>query len=314
MAQTESESMAQLFETLRVSLDAHGHNRTEQEADLLVASVSGPINSTAAQDASNMKFDEPKAKQSEILQLLRKASNEVKGPDYYRYYMGILACSTRISSNIQCVYRYLKSVSPGIEEYVEAVAFFEYLEHGRLLTLEVLQKQIQSAGLGEAFIITDEDYLNGLGDLTGELMRYAINSIGAGHHDTAISVCHFMQEIYKGQWQDDILYRLWQTIVYQYHFHFTEFDVISATSPRMVAKKLETMKASLSKVEQGKENGTFRHHNVYQVLILYLCKHATHIKYVVLKIHTFPLYHGREAHQCRQCNAYVAMLDIRILR
>lgn len=54
----------------------------------------------------------------------------------------------------------------------------------------------------QAFIITDEDYLNGLGDLTGELMRYAINSIGAGHHDTAISVCHFMQEIYKGQWKD----------------------------------------------------------------------------------------------------------------
>ncbi|KAI9279918.1 Translin [Umbelopsis sp. AD052] len=232
MAQTESESMAQLFETLRVSLDAH-HDKRERLIKLVrdITAQSKKLifllHRTAAQDASNMKFDEPKAKQSEILQLLRKASNEVKGPDYYRYYMGILACSTRISSNIQCVYRYLKSVSPGIEEYVEAVAFFEYLEHGRLLTLEVLQKQIQSAGLGEAFIITDEDYLNGLGDLTGELMRYAINSIGAGHHDTAISVCHFMQEIYK------------------------EFDVISATSPRIVAKKLETMKASLSKVEQA---------------------------------------------------------------
>lgn len=34
-----------------------------------------------------MKFDEPKAKRSEILQLLRKVSNEVSGPDYYRYYM-----------------------------------------------------------------------------------------------------------------------------------------------------------------------------------------------------------------------------------
>jgi predicted translin family RNA/ssDNA-binding protein len=72
--------------------------------------------------------------------------------------------------------------------------------------------------LFQAFIITDEDYLNGLGDLTGELMRYAINSIGAGHHDTAISVCHFMQEIYKGQWQDDILNKLWQTVFYNDDF------------------------------------------------------------------------------------------------
>ncbi|CAO3688020.1 unnamed protein product [Umbelopsis ramanniana] len=182
MAQNESDSMAQLFETLRVSLDAH-HDKRERLIKL-VRDITAQSKKLifllhcTAQDAPNMKFDEPKAKRSEILQLLRKVSNEISGPDYYRY---------------------LKSVSPGIEEYIEAVAFFEYLENGKLLGIEILQEQLQSAGLGEAFIITDEDYLNGLGDLTGELMRYAINSIGAGHHDTAISVCHFMQEIFKGR-------------------------------------------------------------------------------------------------------------------
>ncbi|KAH8549594.1 Translin [Umbelopsis sp. PMI_123] len=210
MSQYQNANMAKLFEIVRESLDAH-HDKRERLIKL-VRDITAQSKKLifllhrTAQDAQNMKFDEPLAKRSEVLTLLRKVSNEVNGSDYYRY---------------------LKSVSPGIEEYIEAAAFFEYLEHSKLLTMQVLRDQLLSAGLGESFIITDEDYLNGIGDLTGELMRYAINSIGAGHHDTAISVCHFMQEIYK------------------------EFEVISATSPRVAATKLETMKASLSKVEQA---------------------------------------------------------------
>jgi predicted translin family RNA/ssDNA-binding protein len=41
--------------------------------------------------------------------------------------------------------------------------------------------------------------LNGIGDLTGELMRYAINKIGAGEPEKAISICHFMQQIHEGR-------------------------------------------------------------------------------------------------------------------
>ncbi|GAB5592474.1 hypothetical protein Unana1_07374 [Umbelopsis nana] len=188
-------TMSELFVKMRDSLDAH-HDKRERLIKLV----------RTAQDAPNMTFEEPADKRAEILSLLRKVSNEVKGPDYYRY---------------------LKSVSPGIEEYIEAAAFFEYLEKGILLTPEALRQQLLDAQLQESFIITDSDYLNGIGDLTGELMRYAINSIGAGHHTAALSVCHVIQEIYK------------------------EFEVISATSPWTVAKKLETMKASLTKVEQA---------------------------------------------------------------
>merc|ERR1712178_337544 len=41
------------------------------------------------------------------------------------------------------------------------------------------------------------EYVLGLADLTGELMRMAINSVGAGEIDTAFSLCSFMREIHQ---------------------------------------------------------------------------------------------------------------------
>lgn len=146
------------------------------------------------------------AKQQDILALICKVSNELKGPDYYRY---------------------IKSVSPGLEEYIEAAAFLEYINNNSLLTPVKLQKEFAVAGVAETFFITDSDYLNGIGDLTGELMRYAINKIGAGEPKSAIFVCRFMQQIHE------------------------EFEVINAISPSAVSKKLQVMRTSLTKVEQA---------------------------------------------------------------
>lgn len=47
-----------------------------------------------------MKFDEPKAKRFEILQLLRKVSNETSGSEYYRYYVSDFA-SMRIQLKLR---------------------------------------------------------------------------------------------------------------------------------------------------------------------------------------------------------------------
>lgn len=53
--------------------------------------------------------------------------------------------------------------SAGIEEYVEASAFLHFLQEGSLLGRSAIQ------------VSTAEEYLGGLSDLTGELMRYAVN-------------------------------------------------------------------------------------------------------------------------------------------
>ena len=43
-----------------------------------------------------------------------------------------------------------------------------------------------------------EDYLSGIADLTGELMRYAINCVGKGDHGRALQVCQFLRNLNNG--------------------------------------------------------------------------------------------------------------------
>lgn len=65
--------------------------------------------------------------------------------------------------------RYQRQISGGIQEYMEAVLFQHYLEHGRLMTYEDAAKR-----LPDGIMLTVSDYVLGLFDTTGELMRFAI--------------------------------------------------------------------------------------------------------------------------------------------
>ncbi|KAI5278466.1 hypothetical protein KEM54_004597, partial [Ascosphaera aggregata] len=73
-------------------------------------------------------------------------------------------------------WRYQWQISPGIQEFIEAISFKYYLETTRLITIEEVRN------LAPGVIITEPDYLLGLFDLTGELMRYTITSIAAGNN------------------------------------------------------------------------------------------------------------------------------------
>ncbi|KZZ89087.1 translin-associated factor TraX [Ascosphaera apis ARSEF 7405] len=73
-------------------------------------------------------------------------------------------------------WRYQWQISPGIQEYIEAISFKHYLETKRLITIQEVQDSVPPN-----VIITEPDYVLGLFDLTGELMRYAITSIASGN-------------------------------------------------------------------------------------------------------------------------------------
>lgn len=66
-------------------------------------------------------------------------------------------------------YRYRSNITGGIQEFMEAILFHAYLETQHVLTPEAAQ-----AKLPEGIILTHEDYLLGIFDMTGELMRFAI--------------------------------------------------------------------------------------------------------------------------------------------
>ncbi|CAD6977206.1 unnamed protein product [Tilletia controversa] len=93
--------------------------------------------------------------------------------------------------------RYDRAFGPGLEEFIEAVSFMHFLEHGSIITLEQVQAYFlddssntaepvqkeeapSTTDLAPVLLrITAERYILGLSDLTGELMRYATNALSS---------------------------------------------------------------------------------------------------------------------------------------
>jgi len=91
-------------------------------------------------------------------------------------------------------WRYQRQVSPGLQEYIEALSFAHYLDHGSLITYEEVQRTLMDPQGVEYFPLPVSDYLLGLSDLTGELMRFAISSIARrGGKKKASKVCAFVR-------------------------------------------------------------------------------------------------------------------------
>lgn len=56
-------------------------------------------------------------------------------------------------------------------------------------------------------LIQPTEFLLGIGDLSGEVMRRCINSLGAGDFDTCFAACNFLQSLYTGYWNAKVLYK-----------------------------------------------------------------------------------------------------------
>ncbi|EPQ60971.1 Translin [Gloeophyllum trabeum ATCC 11539] len=106
----------------------------------------------------------------------------------------------RIFASMKCelegdlYWRHQKSVSPGLQEYIEALSFAHYLEHETLISYQAVQQTLCDEAGTPYFPLTISDYLLGLSDLTGELMRYAISAISRkGGRAKASDICAFVR-------------------------------------------------------------------------------------------------------------------------
>ena len=99
-------------------------------------------------------------------------------------------------------WRYEQAVSPGLQEYIEALALAYYYETGKLIGHDGVQDSLRSGedGKGERlFPVPLNDYLLGVSDVTGELMRFAITAIGRrGGRGTARTVSDFVRNCKAG--------------------------------------------------------------------------------------------------------------------
>ncbi|XP_023652061.1 translin-associated protein X [Paramormyrops kingsleyae] len=165
---------------------------------------------------------ESEVKLDGVRQKIRQVAEELRGEDLYQFH---------------------RAFTLGIQEYVEAVSFQHFIKHRSLISLEEVncrlvflngdkseEKGIPSEKQGPqalTFQVTPTDYLLGVADLTGELMRMCISSVGNGDIDTPFQVGQFLRQIHDG------------------------FSYIGNTGPYEVSKKLHTLKQSLGKVEDA---------------------------------------------------------------
>ncbi|RYR27444.1 hypothetical protein Ahy_B01g051476 isoform B [Arachis hypogaea] len=86
-----------------------------------------------------------------------------------------------------------------IQEYVEAATFCGFCKNGTLLTLDEINNTLLplSDPSLQPLQINILDYLLGLADLTGELMRLAIGRISDGELEFAQKICRFARDIYR---------------------------------------------------------------------------------------------------------------------
>uniref|UniRef100_A0A8C8S335 Translin-associated protein X n=1 Tax=Pelusios castaneus TaxID=367368 RepID=A0A8C8S335_9SAUR len=168
-------------------------------------------------------LNESEAKLDAVRQKIKQVAQELVGEDMYQFH---------------------RAISPGLQEYVEAVSFQYFIKTRSLISVKEINKQlIFTMGDEEtntpssnshdeqlctwSLKVTPVDYLLGVADLTGELMRMCITSVGNGDIDTPFELSQFLRQIYDG------------------------FSYIGNTGPYEVSKKLYTLKQSLAKVENA---------------------------------------------------------------
>jgi predicted translin family RNA/ssDNA-binding protein len=122
-----------------------------------------------------------------------------------------------------------QQISPGLQEAIEAYTFQRFLGTKRVATLDETRQRF------ERHLITESDYILGLMDMTGEMMRYAISHLvdvsSGGISQIASEICALMRHVIGS-------IKLLQAR-----------NSMTGPSWRELPKKLEVANASLSKVE-----------------------------------------------------------------
>ncbi|CAE6418312.1 unnamed protein product [Rhizoctonia solani] len=103
----------------------------------------------------------------------------------------VQALYARIQSELEGErnWRYTRSISGSLQELIEALSLRHYLLHGEMISYDQVQQFLTS---GED--LSESDYLLGISDLTGELMRLAISTITRkGGRDRALHIAAFVR-------------------------------------------------------------------------------------------------------------------------
>lgn len=109
-------------------------------------------------------------------------------------------------------YQYVRAYSPGLQEFVEALTYYEYVNSGKILDWTDVQNRMtydESSDPSDPVVgdverktfqclVQPMEFMLGLADLSGEVMRRCITSLGSGDVETCFQACTFLQSLYCG--------------------------------------------------------------------------------------------------------------------
>lgn len=107
-------------------------------------------------------------------------------------------------------YLHLRAVTAGFQEYVEARTLCSLMEKGQIITYTDVQEELKYIIITPVegqddpdrrtvvTFLTQNEYMLGISDLTGELMRRAINSISSGDSEECIFSGQVVRNLYTG--------------------------------------------------------------------------------------------------------------------
>ncbi|KAI9656315.1 MAG: hypothetical protein M1821_004978 [Bathelium mastoideum] len=153
-----------MFETFRAELDEH-HDRRER-----IVKASRDI--TAA--SKKIIFALQRARQ--VNQPLHRSVIKSNA----QYWEIIKTQYANVSPDIQGqdAYRYARNITGGNQEFMESLSFQHYLETQSLISYEDACARLAELGAPDAPVsLSLEDYILGIFDMTGELMRFAITAM-----------------------------------------------------------------------------------------------------------------------------------------
>lgn len=190
----ENSCVVQQFRAYAAELDAK-HDRYERifkiNRDVGIESkrIIFLLHTIDKESKRNTILDAAKARLDNVAQkLFRIIANELDGQDPYQFHRAYRA---------------------GLEEYVEALTFHEYLQNGGMQNWTSLEKALtystpsspadsleESASKTVQVMVTPTNYILGIADLTGELMRKCINNLAIGDVTSCYQTCDFVRKIY----------------------------------------------------------------------------------------------------------------------
>ncbi|CAG9759654.1 unnamed protein product [Ceutorhynchus assimilis] len=124
-------------------------------------------------------------------------------------------------------YLYHRAFTAGMQEFIEALCFYQFVKEEKIDNWKLVNNHFQYTEEDNplSLLFTQYDFLLGIADFTGELMRKCINTIGSGNVSDCFKTCNFVKAIHTG------------------------FLGLSYTGNREISRKAYVLKQSLNKME-----------------------------------------------------------------